>query len=1147
MKDKRTENAFETEIVKQMVESKNWVEGKAEKYDRQRCLYIQDLTDFVKLTQYEEWQKLTVATGGDPTTSFVQDVSTAIMQRGTLDVLRNPFDILGCRFQLIYFIPASSRNEELVKKFQSNILTVVRQLKYSSKNEKSIDLVLFINGMPIFTAELKNQFTKQDVDDAVRQYKTNRLPKGEPFLQFGRCLAHFAVDLKNVKMCTHLNGAKSRFLPFDKGNAGGAGNPYQTITNSYPTDYLWRNTWSKITILNLLQHFMLHEPVKDKPKRGKSKKLGTLIFPRYHQLHAVNSLIEMARNDGSGHKYLIQHSAGSGKSNTIAWLSHRLSQLQDNKDERVFNAIIIITDRRILNNQLQHTIQSYEKTRGLVETITEGASQLEKALKQGKQIIVTTLQTFPHVLGNVGKLKDKRFALVIDEAHSSQGGSLQQKVTKLLTSSGEEEYETYEDLIASEMAARGHPDNMSVFAFTATPKSKTIELFGKQKADGTFGPHSIYSMRQAIEEGFILDVLKNYTTYKVLWKLNKDAVEDPDVESPKAKAILRKFVKEDELTVSKKVDLLMSHFTQQSMHCINGKAKAMVVTSSRKQAVQFRKAIDSWILENKFEFKALVAFTGTVSLNGDEYTEHQMNGVNEKQTRKEFEKDDFKLLVVADKYQTGFDQPLLHTMYVDKKLGGVAAVQTLSRLNRINPGKTETCVIDFANEAQDIQDAFQPYYEETKIDEQTNPQVIYSLKREILDFNLYSETHAEEFCKILFDEKATHANVVVYLNPLVDLYNNQLDADEKNSFRKLMQAYVRGYAFLSRVITFSDQRLEEFFQFCRFIVTLLTVEKSELPLHIKDLVLLDSIGIKHTSEGDIPLERGSGKLHPRSIGGPASAAEEELEPLSRIISTLNERHGAQLTEDDRVMVGSLLTELTEDESLTRAFEVNPPETVKGIFTDRITEKILDKLSSHQDFVAKYMNEPPFQNDLMTMIFEQVVLNNSISEEDRVTNLISQGESSIAEFKATLRWNIKTNSKDKSMTYQCLKAVAGFLNSPYGGTLYIGVNDDTSINGIEKDSFEDPDKAILYLTDKIETSLTGGIYVANIKMRPITLEDKVIIMVEVPPATTSPVYCKGPTKRDGPVLYVREGTSTRIFTDQKAEGYIMERFGIGESE
>ena len=855
----------------------------------------------------------------------------------------------------------------------------------------------------------------------------------------------------------------------------------------------------------------------------------------------------MARNDKSGHKYLIQHSAGSGKSNTIAWLSHRLSQLQDNDDERVFNTIIVITDRRILNSQLQHTIQSYEKTRGLVETITEGSAQLEKALKQGKQIIVTTLQTFPYVLGNVGKLESKRFALVIDEAHSSQGGSLQQKVTKLLTTSGEDEDETYEDMIASEMAARGHPDNLSIFAFTATPKAKTIELFGRKKADGTFGPHSIYSMRQAIEEGFILDVLSNYTTYKVLWKLNKDAAEDPDVETPKAKAILRKFVKEDDLTVSKKVDIMMTHFTQQSMHLIDGKAKAMVVTSSRPLAVKYRRAIDKWISENDFAFKALVAFTGTVSLEGDDYTEHSMNGVSEKQTRKEFDKDEYKILVVANKYQTGFDQPLLHSMYVDKKLGGVAAVQTLSRLNRIHPRKTETCVVDFVNEAQDIQDAFHPYYEETMIDEQTNPQAIYSLKREILDYNLYSETNAEEFCKILFDKKTTHADVVAYLNPLVDMYDEQLDPEEKVAFRKLMQNYVRGYAFLARVVSFSDRRLEEFFQFSRYIVTLLTLEKSELPLHIKDLVLLDGIRIKETSEGSISLERGSGKLHPRSIDGPASAAEEEIEPLSRIIESLNERHGAQLTEEDKVMMGSLLSDLTNDESLSRAFEVNPPETVRGIFTDRVTEKILEKLSSHQEFVAKFLNEPPFQTDLTNMIFEQVVLNNSISEESKILNLINQGESTIAEFKATLRWNLETDSKDKSMTYQCLKAISGFLNSPYGGTLYIGVNDDTSINGIEQDGFNDPDKAILYLTDKVETSLTGGVYVANIKMRPITLDGKVIIMVEVPPATTSPVYCKGPTKRDGPVFYVREGTSTRVFTGEKAEGYISERFGIGESE
>ena len=1137
---KHSENAFETEIVRQMVASKEWMEGDSRHYNRQRCLYAKDLTDFVQLTQPEEWARLTTAVGGDPSTQFQQDVSQAITSRGTLDVLRNAFDTFGCRFTLAFFPPSSSRNEDLIVKFRSNIFTVIRQLKYSEKNENSIDLVLFLNGIPLFTSELKNQLTKQDVHDAVRQYRTNRLPAGEPFLQFGRCLAHFAVDLMNVKVSTHLKGFQSKFLPFDKGNSGGAGNPVKTILNAYPTSYLWNNTWSRTTIMNLLQHFMLHEQVKKPKKRGKTKELGTLIFPRYHQLHAVNNLVNLARSDGSGGKYLIQHSAGSGKSNTIAWLAHRLSQLQDQNDERIFNTIIVISDRKILNAQLQHTVRQYEKTRGLVETIEKNSSELKSALESGKQIIVTTLQKFQYIMDSIGKLSDRRFALLIDEAHSSQGGTMQQGVTKVLTSDGEEKSDTYEDLIAAEMAARGHSKNLSIFAFTATPKAKTLALFGKVSADGNPGPHSLYSMRQAIEEGFIRDVLENYTTYKVLWKLNKEAVEDPEVESPKAKAILRKFVKEDKQTIAHKVDIMMTHFTQHSMNEIGGQAKAMIATSSRLQAVQFRLSVDKWISENGFEFKALVAFTDSVPFDGEEYTEHGMNGVNDDQTANEFEKPESRILIVANKYQTGFDQPLLHTMYVDKKLGGVAAVQTLSRLNRHHELKTNTCIIDFANEAQAIQEAFQPYYEGTYLERDINPQQIYTLKKQILEYDLYSEKEAEDFTRLYLDKKSTHADIVAFLSPLVYRFDSELDPEEKATFRSNLRSYVSGYAFLARVISFTDQRLEEFFQFARFIVSLLQLEPSEFPLHIKDLVLLEAINFSQTSQGSIPLTEGPGTLSPPGLAKPAIASEEELDALSRIVAALNERHGAQLTEDDKIMMHSLMQELTADASLSRALEVNPPATVKGVFTDRMTEKIIGKLAKHEGFVARYLNDAPFQADFMAMVFEQVALNNTLSEETRLLNLLHQGESSIAEFKSSLRWNLQEQTKDKRVTYQCIKAVAGFLNSRYGGTLYIGVNDDGEVLGLDPDGFADIDSAIQHLTNALVTNI-GLEKSAQVMQRGHEVEGKNIIVVEVPPALTTPTYCRGPTKRDDPIFYVRVGASTRAFNDQEKENYISQHF------
>jgi type I restriction enzyme R subunit len=1135
---KHTENAFETEIVRQMVDSGDWKEGSDTKYDAQRCLYPQALHDFIRSTQYEEWQKLKTAQGDGAADALEQQVSKQIALRGTLDVLRNDLELFGCRFNLVYFQPSSTRDPEHLKRFTNNILTVVRQVHYSERNRKSIDLVLFVNGIPIFTAELKNALTKQNVIDAVRQYKETRSPVGEPFLHFGRCLAHFAVDTDIVQVTTRLQERKTRFIPFNRGRNNGAGNPLASaLTGGYATEYLWRDIWSKVLMLDILEHFLHHEKPKGRRKRGRS--LGKLIFPRYHQLHTVRSLITQAQKDGSGHNYLIQHSAGSGKSNTIAWLAHRLSQLQNADDERIFNAIIVVTDRRVLDAQLQHTVRTYEKVRGLVANIDGGSAELRKALQDGKQIIVTTLQKFPFIVNSIGKLPGKRFALLIDEAHSSQGGEMHQKMTKVLTSGGQVEDEMdYEDMIHDEMAARGKQDNLSVFAFTATPKAKTLELFGTQRSDGKFHAFSLYSMRQAIEEAFILDVLENYTTYATYWKLNKEDDEDPEVDSSKAKAILRKFVLQHPETIKQKVEIILNHFVGNSIGRINGRAKAMIVTSSRKAAVQYRIAVDKWIKDNGREFKALVAFTDTITLDGMDYTERSMNGVSDNQTAATFNDDDHRLLIVANKYQTGYDQPLLHTMYVDKMLGGVGAVQTLSRLNRVHPGKDEAFVLDFANDALSIQNSFQDYYETTLLESNTDPNLIYQLRRDILDADLYTEQDAEDFCRILLDDEQGHPELVAFLSGCVRRFIDEMDDDEKLEYRKRMRAYYRGYGFLARVMPFKDLKLEEFYHFSRHIAKLLPVEGVHMPTFIQDLVNIDSLRISRTSQGDIGLVSGQTELKPRGVDDIAGAAEEDVDILSAIIETLNERFGANLTDEDRLFLEGVMHDLQLDESLGTIFKVNPPATVRGEFADRLTNNMIAKVTTHEEFVQKYLDNQDFQQDLISMMFTEVQKSIHLTDEKQLLNLIEQGESSTVEFKSTLRYNLyERKNKDKMVEHNCVKTIAAFLNSNYGGNLLIGVRDDKEIMGIAIDDFSDVDKAMLHLTNLINRDI-GPTFSPLCNIRAVKTNDKHLIWLKVSPAMIAPAWTK---KGDDTKFYVRQGPRTGSYTIEQAEIYIDQHF------
>ena len=944
----------------------------SEEYDKALCLIPEDVLNFIYATQPKEWDKFKKQHEGDARTPFLQRLASELRARGTLHVLRKGIKANGCRFQLVYFIPSSGLNYDLLNLYGANLFSEIRQLHYSEKNNNSLDLVLFLNGLPIFTAELKNPFTGQNAEDAVKQYRVKRDPR-EPLFAFGRCLVHFAVDPELVYMTSHLEGQSTRFLPFNKGNKGGAGNP--PSWKGFATAYLWESIWARNSVLNLLQHFI--QEIEEQDDKGRKTGKKNLIFPRYHQLDAVRRLVVDAREKGPGQRYLIQHSAGSGKSNSISWLAHQLSVLHDSMDRRVFDSIIVITDRRVLDKQLQQTVQQFEQTLGVVENIDKTSGQLKDALEGGKTIIVTTLQKFPVIVDQMESLKGNRFAVIIDEAHSSQSGESTKSLKTVLTignlddvdTEESEEGEDLEDRIADVMKKRGRLPNVSYFAFTATPKPKTLELFGTRRSDGRYEAFSLYSMRQAIDEHFILDVLENYTTYKTYWSLLKKIETDPHYDRTKATLLLKSFVDRHEQTIAKKVAIMIEHFAGQVAHQIDGKAKAMIVTRSRLHAVRYKHAVDRYLKEHGYPYKVLVAFSGTVHDKGIDYTESNMNGFSETKTPEIFKQEPYRILIVANKFQTGFDQPLLHTMYVDKKLGGVHAVQTLSRLNRTYPGKNETMVLDFANEAEEIEKAFAPYYEKTLLSEVTDPNLLYDLQTKLSGFHFYSEEDVNRFATIYFDSKATQDKLYAALTPVVDRYKEALD-EEKADFKGHLTDYVRLYAFLSQIITFVDTDLEKLYAFGRLLLRKLPASLERLPLEIQQNIDIESYRIKQTSKGPIPLPRGEKELNPIGPKEIYTPGHDELEPLSQILRDLNEHFGTDFTEEDKLCLVEIEQRLAYNTALEASVRVNPPENARLTFDLVVNDLLQDMIDGHFKFYKHVNDDPDFARTLLDLLFER---------------------------------------------------------------------------------------------------------------------------------------------------------------------------------
>ena len=965
-----------------------YLKRRPQDYDRTLCLLPNDVLDFVLATQPKEWQRLSQHYGAQVKERFLKRVSSEVERRGALNVLRTGVKDMGCTFRLAYFRPASGRNEETRRLYMANFFAVVRQVRYSTKNEKSLDLVLFLNGIPIFTAELKNPLSSQTVEDAIRQYKTDRDPR-EPLLTYGRCLAHFAVDPNLVYVTTHLAGPKTRFLPYNRGKFGGAGNPPVPPTQTgYATAYLWEETWARDSVLDLVRQF-IHE-VEEENETGRKTGKRFLIFPRYQQLDCVRQLVTDARKTGTGQHYLIQHSAGSGKSFTIAWLAHQLSTLHDAIDRRVFDSIVVITDRRVLDRQLQSTIRQFEQTLGVVENIDTTSRQLKDALEAGKTIIVTTLQKFPVIAAEIGALPGKRFALIVDEAHSSQSGESTKSLKAVLAPASLEEAESEEaeaetpeeareNAILAEMEKRGRLPNLSTFAFTATPKPKTLELFGTKHPDGSFAPFHLYSMRQAIEEGFILDVLGNYTTYTTYWRLWKTVEDDPHYDKRKAAFLLKSFVELHPHAIGEKVRIMVEHFAEQVQNQIGGKAKAMIVTRSRLHAVSYKLAVDEYLAERGYPFKALVAFSGTVDHGGRSYTEPGMNGISETQTAKTFEGPDYRFLIVANKFQTGFDQPLLHTMYVDKKLGGVNAVQTLSRLNRTHAEKQGTMVLDFANESDEIEVAFEPYYETTLLSEATDPNLLYEIQTSLGTFPVYAQTDVDGFAEVYFDGTVTQERLYAVLNPVVERFQ-ELHEDERQNFRSKLTDYVRLYAFLAQILTFADTDLEKLYVFARYLRRLLPADQEELPHEVQQNIDMESYRVQETGSGKIGLERKVGTLDPIGTKDAHGHVPEEIETLSRIIAELNERFGIELGPEHRVTLGQMLERLARDAALDAAARVNTRENVRLTFDHKVEQVIQEIVDSNFDLYKRITDDHAFGAEIKNLLFDQYLRSHRSAEE-----------------------------------------------------------------------------------------------------------------------------------------------------------------------
>jgi type I restriction enzyme R subunit len=833
-------------------------------------------------------------------------------------------------------------------------------------------MVLFLNGLPVATVELKNQFTNQNTTNAKRQFIEDRDPRELLFQPNKRTLVHFAVDTDEVFITTKIEKEKTVFLPFNLGYENSAGNPPNS--KGHKTAYLWEQVWQKDSWLDIIGRF-IHIQKEEYKQKGITYKTEKVMFPRYHQLDVVRKLAADAKQKGAGNNYLIQHSAGSGKSNSIAWLAYRLFSLHNKLDTKVFNSIIVITDRKVLDKQLQDTIYQFEHKQGVVVRVDKSSSQLAESIKSGNGIIITTLQKFPFaaVLDEVKNLPNRNYAVIVDEAHSSQGGEAAKKVKEVLAAHDLKDAEKtelneendFEDNIRQSMEARGKQKNLSFFAFTATPKSKTVEVFGTKNNGGKPQPFHVYSMKQAIQEGFILDVLKHYMTYKTFFKVSKQIEEDPKVNKKKASRAIARFLSLHPYNLSQKTEIIIEHFRQVVANKIGGKAKAMVVTSSRLHAVRYFTEFNKYIKENNYDhIKTLVAFSGKVkdpNLPDEELTEMKMNGFSEKELPDKFGTEEYQILLVADKYQTGFDQPLLHTMYVDKKLSGVKAVQTLSRLNRMHAGKEDTFILDFANEEEEIRFSFQPYYQQTGLKEESDPNRLYDLKVLIEAKQIIWKSEVESFAKAYFKNadmhsKKIHALLNSYIDPAVDRYKIMGNEEEKEDWKNTLLAYTRAYSFLSQIMPFSDAELEKLYAYGRLLLNKLPRTKQEDRFKLNDEVALNYYRLQKIKETSIELDDIKEYGLETSSDAGFRIVEEEKIQLSQIVESINERFGTEFTDADRLLFDQVGVDLMNDDIIVKQAKNNTLENfIQGSLRDKSIEKFIDRMDINNSTTSNILN------------------------------------------------------------------------------------------------------------------------------------------------------------------------------------------------
>ena len=926
------------------------------------ALDIHTLVGFVKATQPIMWQRFEKQCNSDPYRKFYKCFEDAVQMDGLLSVMRHGFKHRGMDFKVCYFKPESTLNDVAVKRYGQNVCQCIRQWHYSQQNNNSVDMMLAINGIPVVAIELKNQLTGQTVDNAKLQWQYDRDQREPAFWLNHRILAYFAVDLYEAWMTTELKGTDTYFLPFNQGsngagNDGGAGNP-QAEDDNYVTSYIWENVLQKDSLLDIIQKFISFE-VKTEKKDGKNVTKKRLIFPRFHQLDVVRKLIADVRENGSGNNYLIQHSAGSGKSNSIAWTAYRLASLHNDDNEPVFTSVVIVTDRRNLDAQLQETITGFDHMFGSVCAIDEKKSSkdLRDALNAGKRIIVTTLQKFPVIYEEVDDTTDKRFAIIVDEAHSSQTGSSAIKLKAALAdvSDALKEYAELEgkaedellddnDRLVREMIAHGRHKNLSFFAFTATPKGATLEMFGTEWNDGSYHPFHVYSMRQAIEEGFILDVLQNYTTYRTCYQIAKNTKDNPDVPQSKALKTIKKYEELHPYNIQQKSAIIVETFRNVTKQKIKGKGKMMVVTSSRLAAVRYYHEIKNYLESNGYnDVEILAAFSGSIKDPDDkrdiEWTESKLNGVNESQTKQIFH-DEGNILIVAEKYQTGFDEPLLHTMIVDKKLRGVKAVQTLSRLNRTHPDKQDTFILDFVNSKEDILKAFQPFYQETLLAQEINTDLIYKTQKMLREFKIYDDSDIENVNKIYFDEDKRKANKIqaAITNALLPIQRkyNDLNQEQRYQFRKLCRTFVKWYEYITQIVRMFDKQMHDEYIFCSYLAKVVPADP-KIPFDLGDRVKLKYYNLEKTYEGSIGLVKEEKGVYKTAKLKKPVKMTETLSPLEQVIEKINQQYMGNFTDGDKVVITALHQKLKNNKKLIKAAKTDG----RQIFEKNIFPQLFD--------------------------------------------------------------------------------------------------------------------------------------------------------------------------------------------------------------